>query len=57
MKPVTLAALLMLASTPALAQQAAPDAPAVTKANTGSPNASDLLFEQPQMKNVPRARR
>ena len=52
MKPVTLAALLMLASAPALAQ-AAPDAPGVTKANTGSPNASDLLFEQPQMKNVP----
>ncbi|WP_375408041.1 hypothetical protein [uncultured Methylobacterium sp.] len=28
------------------------DAPAVVKANTGVPNASDVLFEQPQMKNV-----
>ncbi|MGU3360968.1 hypothetical protein ACLBWX_11595 [Methylobacterium sp. M6A4_1b] len=56
MKPVTLAAFLMLAGAPALAQTApaAPEAPAVTKANTATPpNASDLLFEQPQMKNVP----
>ena len=62
MKPVTLAALLMLASAPALAQTplttpappATPDASAVTKASTATtPDASDLLFEQPQMKNVP----
>lgn len=52
MKPVTLAALLMLASAPTLAQ-GAPEAPAVTKTSTAPPNASDLLFEQPQMKNVP----
>lgn len=60
MKPVTIAALLMLAGVPALPQailaQAAlaeEAAPAVAKASTGAPNASDLLFEQPQMKNVP----
>ncbi|KQP92186.1 MULTISPECIES: hypothetical protein [unclassified Methylobacterium] len=59
MKPVTLAALLMLAGAPALAQTApatpaSPEVPAVTKTNTTTaPNASDLLFEQPQMKNVP----
>jgi hypothetical protein len=60
LKPVTIAALLMFASAPALAQPApaapaipAPEAPAaVTKASTATPNASDLLFEQPQMKNV-----
>nr|WP_264047214.1 hypothetical protein [Methylobacterium sp. FF17] len=52
MKPVTLAALLMLASAPTLAQGAL-EAPAVTKTSTAPPNASDLLFEQPQMKNVP----
>lgn len=52
MKPVTLAALLMLASAPTLAQ-GAPEAPALTKTSTAPPNASDLLFEQPQMKNVP----
>ena len=58
MKPTipaaTLAALLMLGGTPALAQTppAADPAP-VTKASTAAPNASDLLFEQPQMKNVP----
>ena len=56
MKPVTLAAFVMLAGAPALAQTAppAPETPAVTKANTATaPNAADLLFEQPQMKNVP----
>lgn len=59
MKPVTLVAFVLLASAPALAQTApaappATEAPAVTKANTATaPNASDLLFEQPQMKNVP----
>ncbi|MCJ2035874.1 hypothetical protein [Methylobacterium sp. J-068] len=54
----------MLGSAPALAQNApaspaspapstAPEAPAVTKANTSAtPSASDLLFDQPQMKNV-----
>ncbi len=53
MKPVTLAALLMLAALPAAAQGTpAAEAPPVTQANTGTPNASDLLFEQPQMKNV-----
>ncbi|NEU12564.1 hypothetical protein G3T14_10490 [Methylobacterium sp. BTF04] len=54
MKPVTIAALLVLATAPAQAQTTPPaDAPAVTKANTATaPNASDLLFEQPQMKNV-----
>ena len=52
MKPVTLAALLMLASAPTLAQGEL-EAPAVTKTSTAPPNASDLLFEQPQMKNVP----
>ncbi|MDB5646593.1 hypothetical protein [Methylobacterium sp.] len=51
MKPVTIAALLMLASAPALAQ-ATPEMPVATKASTAAPNASDLLFEQPQMKNA-----
>lgn len=50
---------MMFAGAPVLAQTApaAPQAsemPAVTKANTANPpNAADLLFEQPQMKNVP----
>nr|WP_244473868.1 hypothetical protein [Methylobacterium sp. Leaf112] len=54
MKSATLAALLMLAATSALAQSTPPtEAPAVAKASTGAPNASDLLFERPQMQNVP----
>lgn len=53
MKPVTLAALLMLAAVPAVAQGTpAAEAPSATPVKTGTPNASDLLFEQPQMKNV-----
>lgn len=54
MKSATLAALLTLAVAPAWAQGApAPEAPPVAKANASTPNASDLLFETPQMKNVP----
>lgn len=53
MKTVPLATLLALLASPVLAQGSPPaDAPAVVKANTGIPNASDVLFEQPQMKNV-----
>ncbi|WP_027173531.1 hypothetical protein [Methylobacterium sp. 10] len=54
MKPVLVAFALSFAGLPALAQGTPPaDAPAVTKANTATPpNASDLLFEEPQMKNV-----
>jgi hypothetical protein len=53
-KPVLVAFALSFAGLPALAQGTPPaDAPAVTKANTATPpNASDLLFEEPQMKNV-----
>ena len=53
---------MMFAGAPVLAQTApaappAPETPAVTQANTATPpNASDLLFEQPQMKNVPPGR-
>jgi len=54
LKSATLAALLTLAVAPAWAQGApAPEAPPVAKANASTPNASDLLFETPQMKNVP----
>ncbi len=54
MKSATLAALLTLAVAPAWAQGTpAPEAPPVAKANASTPNASDLLFETPQMKNVP----
>jgi hypothetical protein len=54
LKSATLAALLTLAVAPAWAQGApAPEAPPVVKANASTPNASDLLFETPQMKNVP----
>jgi hypothetical protein len=54
-KPVVIAAALSLLGLPAVAQQGAPaaEAPAVTKANTANPpNAVDVLFEHPQMKNV-----
>ncbi len=47
-----LAAAIALAGAPALAQAQRPADAAVVQANTGTPNASDLLFEQPQMKNV-----
>lgn len=54
MKPLHVALALSLAGLPALAQGTSPaDAPAVTRASTATaPNASDLLFEEPQMKNV-----
>ena len=52
-KILGLATLLAVLAAPVLAQGNAPaDAPAVVKANTETPNASDVLFEQPQMKNV-----
>ncbi len=54
MKFVPLAALLMLAASPVLAEGTSTvETPAVTPASTSAPNASDLLFEKPQMKNVP----
>lgn len=53
MKTPILATLLAVLAAPVLAQGSPPaEAPAVVKANTGAPNASDVLFEQPQMKNV-----
>lgn len=54
MKLVVAVASLSLMGLPALAQDVSPaGTPAVTKANAAtSPNASDLLFEHPQMKNV-----
>ena len=54
MKCLVIAALL-LAAAPALAIEAAPPAPAAApeKTNPGAtPSASDLLFEQPQLKNA-----
>jgi hypothetical protein len=52
-KPVFVAAALTLLALPALGQGTpSADAPAPTKANTTAPNAADVLFEQPQMKNV-----
>lgn len=54
MKCFVIAAALLAAS-PALAVETAPPAPAATpeKANaTAAPNAADLLFEQPQLKNA-----
>lgn len=48
-----LAIVLAFVAVPVMAQGSPPaDAPAVVRANTGTPNASDVLFEQPQMKNV-----
>lgn len=54
MKPVLVALSLSLAGLPALAQGTPPaDTPTVAKASTATPpNASDLLFEEPQMRNV-----
>lgn len=53
MKGLVIAAAL-LAAVPALAQEpaASPDATAA-KLNAAAPSASDLLFEQPQMRNAP----
>jgi hypothetical protein len=47
---VTTALALGLVAVPVLGM--AQDAPAPTKVNAAAPNASDLLFEAPQMKNV-----
>jgi hypothetical protein len=54
LKSVALAALLLLAASPVLAETTpAAETPSVAAAGTSAPAASDLLFEKPQMKNVP----
>ena len=48
---VTTAVALALIAVPAVAEDA-PRPPAVTPANAAAPDASDLLFDQPQMRNA-----